>query len=153
MTVWQQSMIKRHKEGQRLHVLPLYDRSDTADRAWQNVCPAAVQELSIWQLPRGVISIRAISLSETKSSCSATWIRASSNTDSPRRVQAAAMSMRRKNVGIALPDFTAAAAVRPIPTISTAPSRMRMISGVSCRKSVVECAIMIKAALADGSDE
>ena len=58
-----------------------------------------------------------------------------------------------KCAGIALPDFTAAAAVRPIPTISTVPSRMRMISGVRCRKRRIECAIMIKAALADGSDE
>ena len=48
---------------------------------------------------------------------------------SPRRVQASAMSMRKTNVGIALPDFTAVAAVRPIPTTSTVPSRMRMISG------------------------
>ena len=40
-------------------------------------------------------------------------------------------------LGVAMePDFTAAAAVRPIPTISTVPSRMRMISGVRCRKNV-----------------
>ena len=39
---------------------------DTAARVWQNVCPDAVQELSIWRLPRGEISIRAISLSEMK---------------------------------------------------------------------------------------
>ena len=34
------------------------------------------------------------------------------------------------------PDFTAVAAVRPIPTTSTVPSRMRMISGARCRKNV-----------------
>ena len=58
----------------------------------------------------------------------------------------AAMFMQRKNAGTVLQDFTAAADVRQTPIISTVISTMHMISAVNCRKSVIECAIMIKAA-------
>ena len=51
------------------------------------------------------------------------------------------MSMRRRNAGIALQDSIAAADVLPTPIIFTAAFWMQ--------KKRIECAIMLKAALAD----
>ena len=62
----------------------------------------------------------------------------------PRRIQAAAMSTPRKNARTALPDSTAAAAVRPIPTISMAASTDAYDIGCEMQKKRIECAIMIK---------
>ena len=57
--------------------------------------------------------------------------------------------MRKKNAAIVLPNFIAVAAVLRIPIISMAGSMTPMILAVNCKKKRIECAIMIKAALAE----
>ena len=66
----------------------------------------------------------------------------------PGRVQDAATCTPRKNAGTALQDFTAAAAVRQIPGISIGTINDAYDIGCELQRKRVECAIMIKAALA-----
>ena len=61
----------------------------------------------------------------------------------------AVMFMQKKNAETVLQDSTAAADVRQTPIISMEILMMHMILAVNCRKSVIECAIMIKAAEAE----
>ena len=61
-------MVDKKKIRKGFQFLPFYDRFERVARVLQRDYPAVDQVLSIWLLHRGVISIRAISLLEMKSS-------------------------------------------------------------------------------------